>query len=139
VSVREHIERTFLTFQGAILINNQFYDDGVSGRVSSSRMAARLRKNLESRRPDKLKVTLMTMLSRVEIEADRIEIYVARGHLAALLAGQSTMKDQGADDHNSDCRCPDPVGTAISLLRSWPNPSDFYICRAHVASVEIIV
>jgi site-specific DNA recombinase len=60
---------------------------------------------LEAVAPDKIKATLKTLLCRVEINLDRIEIKVSRPGLAAALAGQAidlTMQDQrrhkGDDD-----------------------------------------
>jgi site-specific DNA recombinase len=54
---------------------------------------------------DKVKATLMALVCRAEIKADRIEIDISRRRLAALLAGRSidpTMRDQRVDRDSDD-------------------------------------
>ena len=43
--------------------------------------------------PDKVKATLMALLCRVDVHADRIDISLSRQRLADLLAGQSIDLD----------------------------------------------
>jgi site-specific DNA recombinase len=97
--------RTFLTDQGAMLdaIHNESHDGVGQGQLIEH--GRQIAEELGTQAPDKVKLTLMTMLSRVEIKSDRVEINVARGSLAALLAGQSidpTMKDQRPDNKSND-------------------------------------
>jgi site-specific DNA recombinase len=97
--------RTFLTDKGAILdaVHNESHDGvGQSQLIEHGRQIA---DELGAQAPDKVKATLMTMLSRVEIRSDRVEINVSRGRLAELLAGQSidlTMQDQRLDNESDD-------------------------------------
>jgi site-specific DNA recombinase len=52
--------------------------------------------DLEALAPDKVKATLMTLLCRVEVKPEKIEINISRHRLAALLSEQSinpTMHD----------------------------------------------
>ena len=55
--------------------------------------------------PDKVKATLMALLCRVDVHADRIDISLSRQRLADLLAGQSidlTMSNQKLDRASDD-------------------------------------
>jgi site-specific DNA recombinase len=55
--------------------------------------------------PSEVKTTLMTLLCRVEINPDRVEIHISRHRLAAFLTGQSidlTMKDSRLDRESDD-------------------------------------
>jgi hypothetical protein len=84
-------------------IHNESHDGVGQGRLMEH--GRQIAEELGTQAPDKVKLTLMTMLSRVEIKSDRVEINIARGRLAALLAGQSTdltMKDQRPDNRSDD-------------------------------------
>jgi hypothetical protein len=55
--------------------------------------------------PDKIRATLMTLLCRVEVNADRIEINIFRHRLVGLLAGQPidlTRQDQRLERNSDD-------------------------------------
>jgi site-specific DNA recombinase len=78
--------RTFLADPTAIL-------DAIHGEApSGSRLIERsgqMAEELAAQPPDKVKATLMALLCRVDVHADRIEINLSGQRLARLLAGQS--------------------------------------------------
>ena len=60
---------------------------------------------LEAQLPDKVKATLMALLCRVDVHADRIDISLSRERLAGFLAGQSidlTISNQKLDLASDD-------------------------------------
>jgi site-specific DNA recombinase len=78
--------RAFLADPTAIL-------DAIHGEVpSGSRLIERggqMADELAAQPPDQVKATLMALLCRVDVHADRIDISLSGQHLAKLLAGQS--------------------------------------------------
>jgi hypothetical protein len=61
--------------------------------------------DLGTQPPDKIKATLMTLLCRVEVNPDRIEINISRHRLVGLLSGQSidlTRQDQTLESNSDD-------------------------------------
>jgi site-specific DNA recombinase len=96
--------RSFLA-DAAVL--NSFDDESHSGSgrsylIERSRQIA---DELGTQAPDKIKATLMTLLCRVEIKSDRIEINISRHRLAALLdeqSGDPKMKDLKLDRDSDD-------------------------------------
>jgi DNA invertase Pin-like site-specific DNA recombinase len=96
--------RTFLADQGAILDAIQ---DEHSDAVRQTRLIGRGRQiaeELGTLAPDKTKAMLMTLLSRVDVKPDRVEINIRRCRLVGLLDAQSidlTMQD-GMPGNESD-------------------------------------
>jgi site-specific DNA recombinase len=77
--------RSFLADEGAIL--NVIREEHVDG-AAQSRLIARgvkIGKEIESLTPDRIRATLMTLLSRVDIRPDCVEISVRRSRLVELL------------------------------------------------------
>jgi hypothetical protein len=97
--------RTFLADPTAIL---DAVDDELHSGLGQSQLIEhghQIAEQLASQAPDKVKATLMTLLCRVAVNPDRIEINIIRRCLAALLAGQSidlTMQDQTLDRNSDD-------------------------------------
>jgi site-specific DNA recombinase len=97
--------RTFLADPTAIL---DAVDDESHSGLGQSQLIERGRQiaeELAAQAPDKIKATLMTLLHRVAINPDRIEISVSRRRLGELLAGQSidlTTQDQALDRNSGD-------------------------------------
>jgi site-specific DNA recombinase len=96
--------RTFLADQGAILDAIQ---DEHSDAVGQTRLIGRGRQiaeELGTLAPDKTRAMLMTLLSRVDVKPDRVEINIRRCRLVGLLGAQSidlTMQD-GMPGNESD-------------------------------------
>jgi site-specific DNA recombinase len=70
---------------------------GSSGKSQLIERGHQVAEELGAAAPDNVRATLMTLLRRVDINPDRIEIKVSRSALAAVLAGQAidlTMQDQ---------------------------------------------
>jgi len=92
--------RAFFADPAAIL---DAVDDDSRGDPGQSQLIERGRQVAEeigARAANEVKTTLMTLLCRVEIRSDRVEINVSRRRLAELLAGQSidlTTQDQRLD------------------------------------------
>jgi hypothetical protein len=79
--------RTFLADPGAILdaVDDDSHNGSGCGQlIERSRQIA---EELGAHAPDKVKATLMTLLCRVEIRSDRVDITLSRGRLTQLLAG----------------------------------------------------
>jgi hypothetical protein len=89
--------RAFLADRGAIL---DALDDESRGGSEQTQLIERgreLAEQLSAHPPNEIKATLMTLLCRVEVKSDRIEVNISRPRLAALLAGLSidlTNEDQ---------------------------------------------
>jgi site-specific DNA recombinase len=86
--------RTFLADPGAILDavdNDSHGDPGRSQLIERSRQIA---EELGGLAPDKVKAALMTLLCRVEIRSDRVDITLSRCRLTELLAGSLDLKMQ---------------------------------------------
>jgi hypothetical protein len=84
--------RTFLAEPGVILdaINNESpRGSGWSQLIERGRQVA---EDLEGHAPDELKATLMTLLCRVEIRSDRVDIARSRGRLSELIVGSLDPK-----------------------------------------------
>jgi hypothetical protein len=97
--------RTFLTDKGAILdaTHNESHDGVGQGQLIQR--GRQIAEELGAQAPEKVKAMLMTLLCRVEIRSDRVEINVCRGRLAELLAGQSidlATQDQRRDNKSDD-------------------------------------
>jgi site-specific DNA recombinase len=97
--------RTFFADPTEILdaVDHELHSSlGQSQLIEHSR---RIAEELAAHAPDKVKATLMTLLCRVAVNSDRIEIKISRRRLAELLAGQSidlTTRDQTPDRTSSD-------------------------------------
>ena len=81
--------RTFLADQGALLDAIQ---DHRPNAVEQTRLIGRGRqiaKELGTLAPDQTRAILMTLLSRVDVRPDRVEINIRRGRLLDLLAAQA--------------------------------------------------
>jgi site-specific DNA recombinase len=93
--------RTFLSDQGAILdaIGDQFADGAGQNRLIER--GCRIAKELETLAPDQTRGILMTLLSRVDIRPDCVEITMRLGRLVELLAEQSVHPaTQGGEPGN---------------------------------------
>jgi hypothetical protein len=86
--------RTFLADPGAILdaIDNE--SPSGTGRSQLIERGRQVAEELGGPAPDKVKATLMTLLCRVEIRSDRVDITLSRGRLIQLLAGSLDLKMQ---------------------------------------------
>ena len=81
--------RAFLADPAAVF---DALDDELQSASGQSQLIERGRQvaeELGAQAPHEVKTTLMALLCRVEIKADRIAINICRHRLAALLAGQS--------------------------------------------------
>src|SRR5712671_1723347 len=84
--------RTFLADPGAILdaVDNDSHNgSGCSQLIERGRQIA---EELGAPAPDKVKAALMTLLCRVEIKSDRVDITLFRGRLIQLLAGSLDLR-----------------------------------------------
>jgi site-specific DNA recombinase len=106
--------RAFLADPAVVL---DVFDDESQSGPGQSQLIERGRhvaEKLGVQAPNEIKTTLMTVLCRVEINPDRIEIHISRHRLAALLAGQSI--DPTMQDHKLD-RDSDDVMTLVAPAR----------------------
>src|SRR5262245_52311262 len=100
-----HRLRAFLADRGAIL---DALDDESRSGSGQSQLIERGREVAEQFRaqaPNEVKATLMTLLCRVEVKPDRIEINISRQRLAELLSGQPIdlrTPDQRLDRKSDD-------------------------------------
>ena len=81
--------RSFLADEGAVL--NVIREEHVDG-AAQSRLIGRgvkIAKEIESLRPDQMRAMLMTLISRVDIRPDCVEISVCRSRLVELLGSGS--------------------------------------------------
>jgi site-specific DNA recombinase len=81
--------RSFLADEGAVL--NVICEEHVDGAAQSRLIApgAKIAKEIESLAPDRIRAMLMTLISRVDIRADCVEIAVHRSRLVELLGSGS--------------------------------------------------
>ena len=95
--------RAFLADGGAIL--DALDDESHSGQSQLIKRGREVAEQLAAQAPTEVKTTLMTLLCRVEVKPDRIEINISRRRLAELLAGQPidlTTPDQRLDRKSHD-------------------------------------
>jgi site-specific DNA recombinase len=96
---------TFLADQGAVLDAIQGeYPDGAGQRRLIDR-GRQIAEELGTLAPDKIKATLMMLLSRVDVRSDCLEISINRRRLIELLAGQTInpiMHDQLPKNESDD-------------------------------------
>ena len=95
--------RSFLADEGAVL--NVIRDEHVDG-AAQSRLIARgvkIAQEIESLAPDRIRALLITLLSRVDIGPDRLEISVRRSRLVELLGSSSIelVTQQGTPDNEA--------------------------------------
>jgi site-specific DNA recombinase len=95
--------RSFLADEGAIL--NVIRDEHVDGAAQSRLIArgSKTAKEVESLTPDQVRAMLMTLISRIDIRPDCVEISVRRSRLVGLLAAQAIdlTTQQGQADTGS--------------------------------------
>jgi site-specific DNA recombinase len=97
--------RSFLADQGAIL--NAIREEHVDG-VAQSRLIARslrIAKELESLAPDRIRTILLTLLRRVDIKPNCVEISIRRSRLVEVLGAESidlTMQRGTPDNDGND-------------------------------------
>ena len=97
--------RKFLTNQAEIL---DAFGVDVGHSAPQRRLLERARQiadELGSQAPEKIKATLTTMVRRIEIRPDSVQIGVSRSRLSALLAAQSAdrpMRDDNPTDQRDD-------------------------------------
>jgi site-specific DNA recombinase len=95
--------RAFLADGAAIL--DALDDESHSGQSQLIKRGREVAEQLAAQAPTEVKTTLMTLLCRVEVKPDRIEINICRRRLAELLAGQPidlTTPDQRLDRKSHD-------------------------------------
>ena len=97
--------RAFLADPAAVLdaVDNESHSG--SGQSQLIERGRQIAEELGAQAPNEVKTTLMTLLCRVKIKPDRIEIDLSRNRLAALLAGRSielTVQDQRLDRDAGD-------------------------------------
>ena len=95
--------RSFLTDEGAVL--NAIREEHVDG-AAQSRLIARgvkIAKEIEFLTPERLRVMLMTLINRVDIRPDYVEISVRRSHLVELLGSGSIdlVTQRGTPDNEA--------------------------------------
>ena len=95
--------RSFLADEGAVL--NVIREEHVDG-AAQSRLIARgvkIAKEIESLTPDRIRAMLMTLIGRVDIRPDRVEISVRRSRLIELLGSGSIelVTQQGTPDNQA--------------------------------------
>ena len=95
--------RSFLADEGAVL--NVIREEHVDG-AAQSRLIARgvkIAKEIESLTPDRIRVILMTLISRVDIRPDCVEISVRRLRLVELLGSGSIdlVTQRGTPDNEA--------------------------------------
>ena len=95
--------RSFLTDEGAVL--NVIRDEHVGGAAQSRLIARGLKiaKEIESLTPDQMRAMLMTLISRVDIRPDCVEISVRRSRLVELLGSGSIelVTQRGMPDNDA--------------------------------------
>jgi site-specific DNA recombinase len=81
--------RRFLTDEGAILdVSRHEYSEGnIQARLIARGL--KIAKEIKSLTPDRTRVMLMTLISRVDIRADSVEISVRRSRLVEMLGSRS--------------------------------------------------
>jgi site-specific DNA recombinase len=97
--------RAFLADRGAILDALDDESPAGSGQRQLIERGREVAEQLGTQAPNEVKATLMTLLCRVEVKLDRIEINISLQRLAALLAGLSvdlTKQDQRLDRDSDD-------------------------------------
>ena len=97
--------RTFLSDQGAILdaIRDECADGGGQNRLIER--GRQIAEELGSMAPDQTRAMLMTLLSRVDVRPDCVEINIRRGRLVELLSAQSinlTTQGRKSDKESGD-------------------------------------
>ena len=94
--------RSFLADEGAVL--NVIREEHVDG-AAQSRLIGRgvkIAKEIESLPPDRIRAMLMTLLSRVDIRPDCVEISVRRSRLVELLgSGSIDLVTRGTPDNEA--------------------------------------
>jgi site-specific DNA recombinase len=95
--------RGFLADEGAVL--NVIREEHVDGAAQSRLIARGLKiaKEIESLTPDQIRAMLMTLISRVDIRPDCVEISVHRSHLVELLGSDSIdlVTQRGTPDNET--------------------------------------
>ena len=97
--------RAFFADPAAVLDAIDDESHSGSGQRQLIERARQVAEELGAQAPNEIRTTLMTLLCRVEIKPEEIEINIFRHRLAALLAGQSidlTMQDQKMDRNSDD-------------------------------------
>jgi hypothetical protein len=95
--------RSFLADEGAVLnaIREEYVD--VAAQSWLIARGAKIAKEIESLTPDRLRVMLLTLISRVDIRPHCVEISVRRSHLFAVLGSDSIdlVTHQGVPDNEA--------------------------------------
>ena len=95
--------RSFLADEGAVL--NVIREEHVDGDAQSRLIArgVKIAKEIESLTPDRLRAMLMTLISRVDIRPDCVEISVRRSRLVELLGSGSIelVTQRGTPDNEA--------------------------------------
>ncbi len=97
--------RAFLADPAAVLDALDNEAPRGSGQSSLIERGRQIADDLGAQAPNEVKATLMTLLCRVAIEPEQIEINISRHRLAALLTEQSiglTVQDQRLDPNSDD-------------------------------------
>ena len=94
--------RSFLADEGAVLnvIREEYVDGAAQGRLIAR--GVKIAKEIESLTPDRIRAMLMTLIGRVDIRPDRVEISVRRSRLVELLgSGSIELVTQGTPDNEA--------------------------------------
>ena len=111
--------RAFLADPAAVLDAIDDESHGGSGQSQLIERGRQVAAELGAQAPNEVKTMLMTLLCRVEINPDRIEIHISRHRLASLLAGQSIdLDDAGSQAGPRRRRCRD-VSDAGTPQTRW--------------------
>lgn len=96
--------RTFFIDPAAVLDAVDGESDRASGQSHLVERGRQVADNFEALSPDKVKTMLITLLCRVEVKPEQIEINISRHRLAAVLAGQSINMEMQDHErkHDSD-------------------------------------
>ena len=97
--------RAFFADPAAVLDAIDDESHSSSGQRQLIERARQVAEELGAQAPNEIRTTLMTLLCRVEIKPEEIEVNISRCRLAALLAEQSidlTMQDQKMDRDSDD-------------------------------------
>jgi site-specific DNA recombinase len=97
--------RAFFADPAAVLDAIDDESHSGSGQRQLIERACQVAEELGAQAPNEIRTTLMTLLCRVEIKPEEMEINISRRRLAVLLAGQSidlTTQDQKLDRDSDD-------------------------------------
>jgi hypothetical protein len=114
--------RAFLIDPVAVLDAVDEESQNRSGQPQLHERSRHVAEELGTHDPNEVRAMLVTLLSRLEVKPDRIDIHVSRDRLAALLSGKSidvTMQDQSIDHELVTLAVPARLKRVGREVRSW--------------------